>query len=34
MIEIGLFEWIGGALVVGAIVLALFIKDKNKNGKD
>lgn len=34
MIEIGLFEWLGGALVVSAIMLTLFIKDKKKNGKN
>lgn len=34
MIEIGLFEWLGGALIVGAIILTLFIKDKKKHGKD
>jgi drug/metabolite transporter (DMT)-like permease len=34
MIEIGLFEWLGGALIVGAILLTLLIKDKRKNGKD
>ncbi len=34
MIEIGLFEWLGGALIVGAIVLTLFIKDKRKHEKD
>lgn len=31
MIEIGLFEWLGGALVVGAIILALLIKDRDKD---
>lgn len=34
MIEIGLFEWLGGALVVSAIMLTLFIKDKKRNGKN
>lgn len=34
MIEIGLFEWLGGALIVSAIMLALFIKDKKRNGKN
>ena len=34
MIEIGLFEWLGGALIVASIILAFFIKDKKRYGKD
>lgn len=34
MIEIGLFEWLGSALIVGAIILTVFIKNKKKHGKD
>lgn len=34
MIEIGLFEWLGGALIVSAIILTVFIKDKRRHGKN
>ncbi len=34
MIEIELFEWLGGALIVGAMILTVFIKKKRKHGKD
>lgn len=34
MIEIGLLEWLGGALIVGAIILTFLIKDKRKHGQD
>lgn len=34
MIEIRLFEWLGGALIVASVILTFFIKDKKKNGKN
>lgn len=33
MIGIELLEWLGGVLIVGAIVLTFFIRDK-RHGKD